>query len=143
MSHSFKLLLLAAGTLIACVVCAISLCWTKMGCTRSVSQSQRIHNACMDESLKEYEGICIDGAALIDFMETYEDTELYFIVKTKACAATQGVFYNRDDCNRVVGQYSRSISLLHEDYINQSAIFLCEVKLNENGVVAGIRFVQR
>lgn len=143
MSHGLKLLLLAAGTLITCVVCTISFVWTKNGTTQANSQKQRIQAAYTYEQLKDYDGIYIDGAALIDLMEEYEATELYFLVKTKECIAAQGVFYNRDDCNRMVGQYSRSISLLHEDYINQSAIFLCEVKLNENGVVAGIRFVQR
>lgn len=143
MSHGLKLLLMAAGTVITCIVCAVLFLWTDMGRAETVKQGQHLKESYIYDELSEYDGICVDGAELIALMEKYEEEEVFFLVKTKECIALQGVFYNRDTSCAEVGSYDKGKSPLHEDYINQSALFQCKVVMNENGVITGMRFVQR
>ena len=142
MSNELKLLLLAAGTTITCILCVVAFAITKSGQAQvgqSTADSQSLYG--FDE-LKHYDGQVLSGSALISLMQQYESVTVYFLVKTKECEASQGVFYNRDESGAVIGMYSKEQSTLNEDYINELGSFLCSVVQNENGVVIGLKFEQ-
>lgn len=143
MSNGLKLLLLAAGTMITCILCVVAFAITKSGKAQvgqSTVDSQSLYS--FDE-LEEYNGQVISGSALTSLMKQYESATVYFLVKTKECEASQGVYYNRDESGTVIGMYSKEQSTLNEDYINELGSFLCSVVQNENGVVIGLTFIQR
>lgn len=143
MSNGLKLLLLAAGTMITCILCVVAFAITRSGKAQLGQNTVDSQSLFSFDELKEYDEQVISGSAVTSLMKQYENGGVYFLVKTKECEASQGVYYNLDENGAVIGIYSNEQSTLNEDYINELGSFLCSVVQNENGVVIGLKFVQR
>lgn len=146
MSHGLKMILIAAGTIISCVlvVTGFNLVTEGKGGVRKVEEQYRLLVS-QAEELNGLNGRILSGQEVMDYMKLYAGCNLYFQVKTALSVGSEGVYYHRtQDLKQEAGEYHKSeLAQTDADYINPCARFDCTVKQNENEIPIGLKFVQR
>lgn len=140
MNNGLKLLLMAAGAIVTCIVVVAGFQLTKSGKNDTNKAVSMIQNNDFNE-LKDYEGRRISGGQLKSLVEEYEEKEIYFLIKTKGSVALYGTYYNYDMNLNKVGTYDNE-NKISAEYINDFGQFKCSVDISENDVVIGLVFSQ-
>lgn len=145
MAHGLKLLLLAGGAIISCILVVTGLSLTSMGKHESaIAQGQYTDVIDQYEEWKEYDGRCISGEEVISLIQENQQDRIYFIVKTNLCEALFGVYYNWNVDFTPAGTYQKErMSKTDPEYINPEASFYCSVILNKNDVIVGLKLIQK
>ena len=152
MSHGLKLLLMAAGAIITCIVVVVGFQLTQSGkndTNKAKEQYTSISNEYDDVKLAAYDEVTISGSDVVNCIHTYGTllTSDYYTFTIKVMTAenmgenTSGVTYDCYYADKVSKNTSVENST-KEDYINPLGKFKGKISRNKNGVIDSITFTQ-
>lgn len=142
-SNIIKLLVIAAGITLTCILVAIGFYLGRSGknyVNSGTSQYASMMSDYENLDITMYDGLEIPGKELSLFIEKFKDETLKIIVYTTgnlkaAEGSVKGKSYDYEDRSAVIDKSS-------VDYINPSATFTGKAITNENGIVHIIEFTQ-
>jgi len=138
-----KIMILAAATLITCILVAIGL--TTMRSARNLNETAitkmiTLNNDLKDSGIKQFDNIEVYGSEVVNLIRKelgdYGDGEnapIYIYVKT---STKENTYTNGS-------QVKNLRNFTHENYIKPTALFLGELDVNSNDVILGVRFTQK
>lgn len=154
MSHGLKLLLMAAGAIITCVVVVVGFQLTKSGKSDTNKASEQYTSVMSnyDEvQLTSYEEMEVSGADVVNYIKenaaSIVNSQInQIIVTTKASgaqtyAATTYESKTVEDLKNTVNS-NQSVST-DVNYINPSGAFYCTITRNSNGMIKVVSFEQK
>ncbi|BCN30244.1 hypothetical protein [Anaeromicropila herbilytica] len=148
MDNSLKGLILAAGTIITCIVIGLGFYIAREARDTASSGAGQISklNAEFNESDKVmYDGLDVSGSEVINLINKYREGDISIKVKTKKSTVYYGKILSSSDTeigtdsNASVKDAQKSSSVY---YINQNAQFTGEVLRDSNNSIIGISFIQ-
>lgn len=148
MSVGLKGLTLGAGIVMTLVIISLAYYVTNVSAATITNGTAKINNMSiqLQESDKTmYEGIDIQGSEVINIINKFKAEDLSVKVITKKSA----IYYNRilTSSDTELGTASNASirdaqNLSSSSYINQNAMFSCEVMRDKNNAIIGLRFTQ-
>lgn len=148
MDNSLKGLILAAGTIITCIVIGLGFYIAREARDTASSGAGQISklNAEFNESDKVmYDGLDVSGSEVINLINKYRDDEISIKVITKKSTVYYGKILSSSDTS-IAGDSAASVKdaqkTTNTSYINQNAQFTGEVLRDSNHVIIGIGFFQ-
>lgn len=148
MENSLKGLILAAGTIITCLVISLGFFIAKeakASATNGAGQISRLNSEFVDSDKIIYDNTQISGSEVINVINKYKNELIGIIVTTSR--DTQNYSYNIDEISgnlldlAVLG-YSADMKVSDISYINPVARFNGTVIRDRNGAITGLRFKQ-
>lgn len=162
MSHGLKLLLIAAGAIITCIVVVVGFQLAKSGkndTNKAKEQFSSMTNEYDDVKLSSYDNITISGSEVISCIEenrsllvsTNQEFVIEVITKENISAALTkstppvGERYGEIDSNfeTQLNYIKNDSNRTKANYINHQGSFLGSVSRNANGVIQKITFTQQ
>ncbi len=149
MENSLKGLILAAGTIITCVVISLGFYISKEAQATASAGTSRIGkiNSEFSESDKSmYDGSKVSGNEVINAIKKVSGQEVCICVVTKTNSTYYGYSFDENSGelkNQNKNTYNIAQSATSASYINPYAIFKGTVIRNENGAITGIKFQQK
>lgn len=148
MENSLKGLILAAGTIITCIVISLGFYISREAKNTASTGAGEINklNTEFSESDKViYDGSSISGSEVVSAIKKMKGQSLGVCVVTKETSTYYG--YSFDSSTGELGsanstKYSSSTDVSNKNYINPYANFKGEVVRNSNNVITGIVFTQ-
>lgn len=147
MDNSLKGLILAAGTIITCVVISLGFFIAREAKDTASSGANQINklNADFVESDKAiYDGATVSGSEVVNVIKKFKNEEIGILVKTKRCST----YYNNAFDVRT-GEFTGSSNHNYDPtdsstdfYINPYANFHGTIIRDDNDVITGIIFEQ-
>lgn len=148
MENSLKGLILAAGTIITCVVISLGFFISREAKDTAANGANQINklNAEFLESDKTiYDGATVSGSEVINVIKRFANEKIAIYVKTNKSSNFYGYTLNMQNGN-ITGESSSSISNTYNEensaYINPYANFKGMLIRDENDVITGISFTQ-
>lgn len=148
MENSLKGLLLAAGTIITCVIVGLGFYIAREARDTAANGAGQIArlNAEFNESDKViYDGLKVSGSEVINVVNKFKNELLSVEVKTKKGSSSYNHTLNKDRTALSEGK-GASIKAAQdrasENYINPNGQFLGSVVRDSNNTIIGIYFVQ-
>lgn len=138
-----KIMILAASTLITCVLVALGL--STMRSARNLNDTAmaqiiELNNELKDSDMKRFNGIEVYGSEVVNLIRKelgdYDDGESAPIY-IRIISSTSDYTYTNGS------QIKNLQNFTHERYIKPTAVFIGNVDINENDVILGIRFTQK
>lgn len=148
MENSLKGLMLAAGTIITCVVITLGFYISKEARATAANGAKEINklNAEFAESDKTiYDGVVVSGSEVINLIKKTEDEALGICVKTKSSMTYFGYNFDistGDLATKSNKTYFDAINETATTYVNPYGNFRGHVIRNANEVITGIIFAQ-
>lgn len=148
MENSLKGLILAAGTIITCVVISLGFYISREAKNTAVSGAGEINKLNTEFSENDkmlYDGSKISGSEVVNAIRKMTGKEIGICVVTNAASAFYGYSFDTStgelkDANKT--QYSTSTKSSESKYINPYADFKGKLVRNSNDVITGIVFTQ-
>ncbi len=148
MENSLKGLILAAGTVITCLVISLGFYLSKEAqgtANTGISKIGKINAEFAENDKVMYDGTKVSGNEVVNVIRKFEDENLGVYVTTNGGAAYYG--YNFD---LKTGELAAKSENVYDEnvesgacgYINPYAMFKGKVVRNSNGVITGITFTQ-
>lgn len=148
MENSLKGLLLAAGTIITCIVISLGFYIAREARDTAASGAGAISklNAEFNESDKVmYDGLEVSGSEVMNVVNKFKNSEIGIVVQTKK-GKTSYIYSLNGDYSAITGKSSASIKeaakATSTTYINPNAQFLGYIMRDENNAIIGIGFTQ-
>lgn len=155
MENSLKGLLLAAGTIITCIVISLGFFIAREArdtATDGAGQISKL-NAEFNESDKVmYDGMMVSGSEVVNVINKFRNNMLSVTVRTKVSDISYNYQLKKvddgtEESNWKLGEESMSkgytaVDVNHAGYINPNAQFRGEVIRDKNHVIIGIFFTQ-
>lgn len=148
MDNSLKGLILAAGTIITCIVISLGFYISREARDTAASGAGQISklNAEFNESDKVmYDGLNVSGSEVVNVINKFKNGDIAIQVNTKKCS-TYYVNVLDDKQTGINGSSSASIKTaqnsLSSVYINPNAQFLGSIIRDVNNTIIGIIFSQ-
>ena len=152
MSNALKLLLLAAGTIVTCIVISVGFYIARQAKDTAYTASGNINNLTSEflESDKTmYEGVAIPGSEVLNIITKYKTDTLSIVVTTKSGNTT---YYNYS-VSGAEGKYTlggttssniqEAKKVTSDTYINPTKQFSGTVLRDANDAIVGIMFAQQ
>lgn len=146
MENSLKGLILAAGTIITCLVISLGFFIAKEAKTSAMNgagQISSLNSEFMESDKIIYDGTQISGSEVINTIHKFSDDRLAIIVTTNR--NTTNYNYSYDSKNgefELTGTYGISDDPAEPEYINPSGRFKSEVIRDINGAIVELKFEQ-
>lgn len=148
MENSLKGLILAAGTIITCVVISLAFYISREAKQTAVNGAQEINrlNTEFAESDKiVYDNTTVSGSEVLNVIKKMSEDKLGIYVKTNKKEVYYG--YNFDLNSGALGtqskaNYAEATESTSDNYINPYADFKGTVIRDSNDTITGIKFVQ-
>lgn len=148
MENSLKGLILAAGTIITCIVISLGFYISreaKSTASTGASEINRLNTEFSESDKVIYEGSSISGSEVVSAIRKMDGQSLGVCVVTKSASTFYGY-----DFNTATGElgksnstkYSNSTGVASNTYINPYASFKGQLVRNSNNVITGIVFTQ-
>ncbi|WP_455717363.1 hypothetical protein [Anaerosporobacter sp.] len=148
MDNSLKGLILAAGTIITCIVISLGFYISREARDTAASGAGQISklNAEFNESDKVmYDGLNVSGSEVVNVINKFKNGDISIQVNTKKCS-TYYVNILDDKQTEIIGTSSSSVKTaqnsLSNVYINPNAQFLGSIIRDINNTIIGIIFSQ-
>lgn len=151
MENSLKGLLMAAGTIITCLIVSLGFFIAREAKETAASGAGQISrlNAEFNESDKVlYENLEVSGSEVINVINKFKDSMLSIKVKTSGSSSAAYYNYVLKESDTILGSESstsikeaQNYGSIH--YINPNAQFLGEVIRDQNQTIIGISFTQK
>ena len=155
MSHGLKLLLMAAGAIITCVVVVVGFQLTKSGKndTNKASEQYTSVMSNYDEvQLTSYEEMEVSGADVVNYIKDNAGIIVngqinQIVVTTKASGVqvyTATTYYQSKTVQELKEDVNANQSVTTAAYyINPSGSFHCTITRNDNGMIKEVSFAQK
>ena len=156
MSHGLKLLLIAAGAIITCIVVVVGFQLTKSGkndTNAAKEQYTHISSEYDDVALSAYDGVTLTGSDVVDCIEkngallVSEGNFTITVITAEnienAAKGTEpeGCMYQKDYADKLDTNTATKAST-SDNYINPLGKFKGEISRNDNGIIENITFTQ-
>lgn len=148
MSHGLKLLLMAAGAIITCIVVVVGFQLTQSGkndTNKAKEQYTSISNEYDDVKLAAYDEVTIAGSDVVNCIQTYGtlliSANYNFTIKVVTGENSNGVDYG-DNYKTEINKNTAIENSTEKDYINPLGKFKGKISRNTNGVIESITFTQ-
>lgn len=146
MDNSLKGLMLAAGVVITCIVVGLGFYISREAKNTSsggISQITKMNSEYQDINKTMYDGIKVSGREVVEAIEKYEseisDGNFSIVVFTgKKEVESGGIVFDSKNY-----PYKEAKEKKNTNYINPDGNFLGETKVDDNGVVTTMTFVQQ
>lgn len=148
MDNSLKGLILAAGTIITCIVISLGFYISREARDTAASGAGQISklNAEFNESDKVmYDGLSVSGSEVINVINKFKNGDIAIQVNTKKCST----YYDNvldDKQTEIIGTSSASVKSAQNSqsnvYINPNGQFLGSIIRDVNYTIIGIIFSQ-
>lgn len=144
MENSLKGLLLAAGTIITCIVIGLGFYIAREARDTANSGAGQINklNAEFTESDKTmYDGLQVSGSEVVNVISKYKNDDICIKVETKKASAAY--VYSDTSLTGKSGLTLKEAQKINGNfYINPNAQFMGEVLRDDNRVIVGLSFKQ-
>ncbi len=149
MENSLKGLILAAGTIITCIVISLGFFVAreaKTTATNGAKQINEVNGEFAENNKTIYDGASVSGSEVINLIRKFKNDDIGIIVKTNKSTNQYG---NNIDIS--TGEMINTITTktyyldtpnTSSSYINPSAVFLGSVIRDGNNVITAISFTQ-
>lgn len=142
-SDATKILLLAAATIITCVIASLGMMAMRSAKElnkTALAQMQSLNESIQDQDIKKYDKAEVYGSDVVNVIKKYlgdygagETAPIYIYVKTKV---KENTYINGTQIKNIQ-------NFSHVNYIKPTAVFSGEVIKNQNDVILGIRFTYK
>ncbi len=149
MENSLKGLILAAGTIITCVVISLGFYISKEAqstAAAGTSQIGKINSEFSESDKTIYDGSKVSGSEVINAVKKLNGQEVGVYVVTKSNSTYYGYSFNEDNGELKTqnnNTYTMALSASSAAYINPYAAFMGTIIRNQNGAITGIKFLQQ
>lgn len=148
MENSLKGLILAAGTIITCIVISLGFYISreaKSTASTGASEINKLNTEFSESDKVIYDGSSISGSEVVSAIRKMDGQSLGVCVVTKAASTYYG--YDFNSATGELGKansakYSSSTGVASSNYINPYASFKGQIVRNSNNVITGIIFTQ-
>lgn len=154
MSHGLKLLLIAAGAIITCIVVVVGFQLTKSGKNDTNHATEEYTNVMSeydDVQLTMYEDMEVSGADVVSFIKENASVVVNSQIKqilistkmsgTQLYASETYKTKTVEDVKTAVNASQKTVTAT--SYINPTGTFLCNIVRNSNGMITDINFTQQ
>lgn len=145
MENSLKGLLLAAGTVITCIIIGLGFYIAREArdtASSGAGQINRLNAEFMESDKVMYDGIQVSGSEVVNVINKFKNDELCIEVKTKKSSTTYG-YTNTSLTEKSSHSIKETQNLKGNNYINPNGLFLGEVIRDTNNVIVGLLFTQQ
>lgn len=150
MENSLKGLMLAAGTIITCVIIGLGFFIAREAkdtANAGAGQISRLNAEFSESDKVMYDGMQISGSEVINVIKRFREEEISIRVQTKKNGTTDYNYSLSNGDKTLGGKSSNTLDaakdLKDSKYINPNGQFIGSVIRDENNTILGISFVQR
>lgn len=148
MENSLKGLILAAGTIITCLIISLGFFIAreaKDSASNGTGQISKLNAEFMENDKVIYDGTEVSGSEVINVIRKFRNESIGIVVTTKR--STTSYNYTVDEENGMlkksdVAEYKSGTGAEEMNFINPTARFNGKVIRDANGTVTGIKFTQ-
>ena len=148
MENSLKGLILAAGTIITCVVISLGFYISREAkdtATNGANQINKLNSEFVESDKDIYDGTTVSGSEVLNVIKKFSEEKIGILVKTNKCDTYYG--YKFDEKTGEIGEESGNTYLIATEsgkqyYINPYVNFVGKVIRDKNEVITGIVFEQ-
>lgn len=148
MDNSLKGLILAAGTIITCVVISLGFFIAREAkdtASNGANQINKLNAEFVESDKVIYDGATVSGSEVINVIKKYKNEKLGILVKTNKSKTYYGYSFDENDGD-IIGQVnSKNIDPTDSDsvnYVNPYVNFVGRIIRDKNEVITGIVFEQ-
>jgi DNA integrity scanning protein DisA with diadenylate cyclase activity len=148
MENSLKGLILAAGTIITCLVITLGFYLSKEAqstASTGTSKIGRINTEFAESDKTIYDGVKVSGSEVVNAIKKMSEEEIGVYVETNSASTYYGYVFNSES-GELKGKsenvYNANIDNTSSEYINPYAMFMGKIIRNSNNVIIGIEFRQ-
>ena len=148
MENSLKGLILAAGTIITCVVISLAFYISreaKQTALNGAKEINRINTEFAESDKVVYDNTTVSGSEVMNVIKKTDGEKVGIYVKTKKSATDYGSHFDLNSGAlgaAAKGNYSLAAETSSDTYINPYADFKGSVIRDSNDTITGIKFVQ-
>lgn len=150
MENSLKGLILAAGTIITCVIIGLGFFIAREAkdtANAGAGQISRLNAEFSESDKVMYDGMQVSGSEVINVINRFKEEEIGIKVQNKKNIVTYYNFTLGSGDKTLGGKSSNTVdaarNMKDEKYINPNGQFIGSVLRDENNTILGISFVQR
>ena len=148
MENSLKGLILAAGTIITCLIISLGFFIAreaKASASNGAGQISKLNAEFLENDKVIYDGTQVSGSEVINAIRKFKNDCIGIKVVTKKANSDYNYIVNEDGSmtKSSVAEYPVSLNVVDNEYINPTARFDGKVVRDINGTITGIQFVQR
>lgn len=148
MDNSLKGLILAAGTIITCVVISLGFFIAREAkdtASNGANQINKLNAEFVESDKVIYDGATVSGSEVINVIKKFKNEKLGILVKTNKSKTYYGYSFDENDGD-IIGQVnSKNIDPTDSDsvnYVNPYVNFVGRIIRDKNEVITGIVFEQ-
>lgn len=148
MENSLKGLILAAGTIITCLVISLGFFIAKeakASAENGANQIGKLNAEFFEGDKVIYNGTQVSGSEVINLIRKFEKEKISLIIQTNRSLIPYFYSYNESTGTLVMTgdmDYDPSIDVDDPNYINPTARFYGSIQRDKNGSICVLRFVQ-
>ena len=146
MENSLKGLLLAAGTVITCLIVGLGFYIAREAkdtASSGAEQMNRLNAEFMESDKVIYDGIQVSGSEVVNAIHKFQDDDLCVQVNTKKGGLVSYGYTDTTLSTKSKHTMSEAQNLKGANYVNPSALFQGEVLRDDNQVIVGLLFKQQ
>ena len=148
MDNSLKGLILAAGTIITCVVISLGFFIAREAkdtASNGANQINKLNAEFVESDKVIYDGATVSGSEVVNVIKKFKNEKLGILVKTNKSKTYYGYSFDENDGD-IIGQVnSKNIDPTDSDsvnYVNPYVNFVGRIIRDKNEVITGIVFEQ-
>lgn len=148
MDNSLKGLILAAGTIITCVVISLGFFIAREAkdtASNGANQINKLNAEFVESDKVIYDGATVSGSEVINVIKKFKNEKLGILVKTNKSKTYYGYSFDENDGD-IIGQVnSKNVDPTDSDsvnYVNPYVNFIGRIIRDKNEVITGIVFEQ-
>lgn len=148
MENSLKGLMLAAGTIVTCLIISLGFFIAKEAkdsATAGANQISKLNNEFLENDKVIYDATEVSGSEVINVIRKFRNETIGIVVTTKK--QTTSYHYAVDEVTGKLtktsnNEYKVGKTITAGDYINPTARFTGKIIRDSNSTIVGIKFVQ-
>lgn len=148
MENSLKGLMLAAGTIVTCLIISLGFFIAKEAkdsATTGANQISKLNNEFLENDKVIYDATEVSGSEVINVIRKFRNETMGVIVTTKK--QTTSYHYSVDESTGKLSksantEYKAGKAVTDNDYINPTARFTGKIIRDANQTIVGIKFTQ-
>lgn len=148
MDNSLKGLILAAGTIITCVVISLGFFIAREAkdtASNGANQINKLNSEFVESDKVIYDGATVSGSEVVNVIKKFKNEKIGILVKTNKSQTFYGYSFDEND-----GDIIKEVSSAHSEatdsdsvkYVNPYVNFVGRIVRDKNEVITGIVFEQ-
>ena len=148
MDNSLKGLILAAGTIITCVVISLGFFIAREAkdtASNGANQINKLNSEFVESDKVIYDGATVSGSEVVNVIKKFKNDKIGILVKTKKSETFYGYSFDESDgdiLTAVDSKHSEAMDSDSDRYVNPYVNFVGRIIRDKNGVITGIVFEQ-